>query len=130
MNMIDLASAPAVGIEADRSSRALDADAAADRAKGPPVRFGITVGKRNARRAVERSLIKRVLRESARNAATELDAAAGARWVDIVLRLKAPCPPAATLPRPQLKRALRSEADALLAQLTAALRRDAGGVSA
>jgi len=87
------------------------------------VRFGVTVGKRHARRAVERSLVKRVLRESARHAAADLESAAGDRRVDVVLRLKAPCPPAAELTPPRLRRALRAEADALLAQLEAYLRR-------
>jgi ribonuclease P protein component len=89
------------------------------------VRFGLTVGKRNARRAVERALIKRVLRESARHAAPALDRAARERRVDLVLRLKAPCPAAVELTRPQFKRVLRAEADGLLAQLAAFLRRDA-----
>lgn len=89
------------------------------------VRFGLTVGKRNARRAVERALIKRVLRESARHAAPALDRAARQRRVDLVLRLKAPCPAVAELTRPQFKRVLRAEADGLLAQLAAFLQRDA-----
>ncbi|MDZ7652144.1 MAG: ribonuclease P protein component [Burkholderiaceae bacterium] len=89
------------------------------------VRFGLTVGKRNARRAVERALIKRVLRESARHAAPALDRAACRRRVDLVLRLKAPCPVVGELTRPQFKRALRAEADSLLAQLAAFLQRDA-----
>jgi RNase P protein component len=90
-------------------------------------RFGITVGKRNARLAVDRALIKRVLREAARHAAPALDAAAGDRRVDVVLRLKAPCPTKSALPRPQLKKLLRQEADELLAQLALALRRPAVG---
>jgi ribonuclease P protein component len=89
------------------------------------VRFGLTVGKRNARRAVERALIKRVLRESARHAASALDRAARQRRVDLVLRLKAPCPAAVELTRPQFKRVLRAEADGLLAQLAAFLQREA-----
>ena len=97
------------------------ADLAADRAAAR-VRFGVTVGKRNARRAVERALVKRVLREAARHAAPALDEVAGPRAVDVVLRLKAPCPPKAKLPHPQFKRQLRDEADALLAQLASALR--------
>lgn len=84
-----------------------------------PCRFGVTVGKRNAARSVDRSLIKRVLREAARHAAPRLDAAASAQLVqlDVVLRLKAPVPVPATLPRARLKRELRAEADALLDRL-------------
>jgi RNase P protein component len=94
------------------------------------VRFGVTVGKRNARRAVERALVKRVLREAARHAAPALETAAGAHCVDVVLRLKQPCPAKAALARPLFKRQLRAEADALLAQLGAALGRRPAGTSA
>jgi RNase P protein component len=92
---------------------------AATNAAHPPCRFGVTVGKRNAARSIDRSLIKRVLREAARRAAPALDAAAAtqALQLDVVLRLKAPVPAPATLARVQLKRELRAEADALLARL-------------
>lgn len=108
------------------------ADLAADRPEAEPaaaarVRFGLTVGKRNARRAVERALVKRVLREAARHAAPALDEVAGPRAVDVVLRLKAPCPPKAQVPHPQFKRQLRDEADGLLARLASALRSAATG---
>jgi RNase P protein component len=94
------------------------------------VRVGVTAGKRQARRAVERSLVKRVLREAARHALAALDAAAGERRVDLVLRLKAPVPAADLMNRARFKRELRAEADALLAQLAVALRQGAGGVAA
>ncbi len=94
------------------------------------VRVGVTAGKRQARRAVERSLVKRVLREAARHALATLDAAAGERRVDLVLRLKAPVPSADLMSRARFKRELRAEADALLAQLAGALRQGAGGVAA
>jgi ribonuclease P protein component len=82
-------------------------------------RFGVTVGKRNAPRSVDRSLVKRVLREAARRAAAALDDTAGAQGMqlDVVLRLKAAVPAAGVLARSQLKRELRAEADALLALL-------------
>jgi RNase P protein component len=89
------------------------------------VRFGFTVGKRNCRRAVDRAAVKRVLRESARALAAGLDAAAGERRVDVVVRLKAPVPDRASLPRPQLKKLIRAEADSLLAQLAGALQKGA-----
>ncbi|MFN3565328.1 MAG: ribonuclease P protein component [Burkholderiaceae bacterium] len=82
------------------------------------VRFGLTVGKRNARRAVDRTTVKRILREACRHARAELEAAAAARAVDVVLRLKSPLPQRDALSLAQLKRALRAEADALLADLT------------
>lgn len=75
------------------------------------------MGKRNARRAVDRATVKRILREACRHARGELEAASAGRAVDIVLRLKSPLPQRDALPRRQLKRALRAEADALLAEL-------------
>ena len=80
------------------------------------VRFGLTVGKRLARRSVDRVLIKRILREAARHSAPGLSAVA-AIDMDIVLRLKAPLPPHETIPRGQLKRALRADADSILLRL-------------
>jgi ribonuclease P protein component len=108
---------PMADLAADTASAA--AAAAVSDAR---VRFGFTVGKRYARRAVERAAVKRVLREAARQAAPALDAAAGPRAVDVVLRLRAPCPAKPQSARPLFKRQLRAEADALLVQLAAALR--------
>lgn len=56
------------------------------------LRFGITVGKRNAPRSVDRALIKRILREAARHQAPNLlpllrEAGSG---LDVSLRLKEP----------------------------------------
>lgn len=96
-----------------------DADADADAA---PVRFGFTASRRHARRSIDRNTAKRVLREAARRHIAELDAAAGGRSVDVVLRLKAAAPAAEALSRSDWKAALRSEADALLAQLAQRLR--------
>jgi ribonuclease P protein component len=57
----------------------------------PTVRFGSTVGKRNARRAVDRNLVKRIVREAARRAVPELEAACLRRGLrlDVSFRLKA-----------------------------------------
>jgi ribonuclease P protein component len=77
------------------------------------VRFGLTVGKRLARRSVDRVLIKRILREAARHSTPRLVELAPSGF-DVVLRLKAPLPARATTARRQLKRALRDDADALL----------------
>ncbi len=87
-----------------------------------PVRFGFTASRRHARRAVDRNTAKRVLREAARRHLPALDAAAGNRSVDIVLRLRAAVPDGATLARHAWKAALRAEADTLLAQLARSLR--------
>jgi ribonuclease P protein component len=81
------------------------------------VRFGFTVGKRNARRAVDRAMVKRILREACRHARAELGTVARGRAIDVVLRLKSPLPERDALARARLKRALRAEADALLAEL-------------
>lgn len=75
------------------------------------------MGKRNARRAVDRATVKRILREACRHARGELEAVSAGRVVDVVLRLKSPLPQRDALPRAELKRALRTEADALLADL-------------
>jgi len=89
---------------------------------GVPVRFGFTASRRHARRAVDRNTAKRVLREAARRHIAQLDAAAGNRSVDIVLRLKATVPDGVTLARQAWKEALRAEADTLLALLARNLR--------
>jgi ribonuclease P protein component len=79
----------------------------------PRVRFGLTVGKKMARRSVDRVLVKRILREAARHKSPEIEAAASGRF-DVVLRLKAPLPARESITRTALKRALRADADTLL----------------
>ncbi len=63
-------------------------------------------------------MVKRILREACRHARVELETVARGRAIDVVLRLKSPLPERDALPRAQLKRALRADADALLAELT------------
>lgn len=84
------------------------------------VRVGITVGKRMARKSVQRNLVKRVLREAARHALPLLQASP-ARRVDVVLRLKAAFPDADRMALQDFRRALRAEADLLLRRLAAHL---------
>lgn len=87
----------------------------------PAVRFGATVGKRNARRAIDRAVVKRILREAGRHAAPALELACARRGLrlDVAFRLKssrdrsAEAQPAL----PAWRRALRDEADALLDRL-------------
>ena len=86
-------------------------------ARAVRVRFGVTVGKRNARHAVQRSLVKRIVREAMRHSAPKLEMAARGRTVDLVLRLKAPFPKPESMSLPVFKRALRAEADQLLATM-------------
>lgn len=82
----------------------------------PAVRFGFTVGKRYARRAVDRALVKRVLREASRHAVGDLERRCAERGMrlDVAFRLKA-APPEA--PKTHWRRALRAEADSLLDRL-------------
>lgn len=82
------------------------------------VRFGITVGKRNARRAVDRALVKRIVREASRHAAPALEDQCRHRGLrlDVAFRLKArrePGEPSVSVWR----QALRVEADGLLERL-------------
>ena len=84
------------------------------------VRFGATVARRQAPRAIDRSLVKRTLREAARAARPALaDAAARSGIaVDIAFRLKAVRRSEAAAPSVRAwRRILRDEADSLLAQL-------------
>lgn len=85
----------------------------------PKVRFGVTVGRRNARRAVDRALVKRVLREASRHAAAALDAVCATRTVrlDVAFRLQSARLPGAPPSQLVWRRELRAEADALLARL-------------
>lgn len=89
---------------------------------GVPVRFGFTASRRNARRAVDRNTVRRVLREAARRHIEDLDAAAASRSVDIVLRLKAAVPDRSAIARGAWKQALRAEAEVLLTELARRLR--------
>jgi ribonuclease P protein component len=92
----------------------------------PTVRFGCTVARRQAPRSVDRSLVKRVLRESSRQAMPTLADACRRRAVavDVVFRLKAARRPSDDMPTWPLRtwrRALRTEADSLLQQLARGL---------
>ena len=89
-------------------------------------RLGITVGKRMARRSIDRALVKRIVREAFRHAAATLDRAAvrGGVAVDVSVRLKAPLGEPGSPSRPALaalRRALRGEADRLLEALNGRL---------
>ncbi len=86
------------------------------------VRFGFTVGRRQARRAVQRVMVKRVLREAARSAGPGLRELARGRNLDVVLRLRSPLPDPAKMTLIAVKRALRRDAEALIAQLGQYLR--------
>jgi ribonuclease P protein component len=94
----------------------------ADRAD-VPARIGLTTGKRNARRAVDRNLVRRIAREAARAAWPALDAAAGTGSLDIVLRLRATLPAPSGRPDRELRHTLHDEARGLLDELTQRLRK-------
>ena len=82
------------------------------------VRFGVTVGKRNARRSVDRTLVKRIVREACRHHADAFEncaAQAGAR-IDIALRLRTPLVDGRGVPLAMRiwRRQVRADADSLL----------------
>lgn len=86
------------------------------------LRFGITVGKRNAPRSVDRALIKRILREAARHQAPNLlpllrEAGSG---LDVSLRLKEPLHRIAGFDAgvTALKKALHEDANLLMQDLS------------
>lgn len=86
----------------------------------PAVRFGVTVGKRNARRSIDRALVKRVVREACRHSAAALESICAERTLrlDVAFRLKAPRDAKTSeVPLTAWRRALREEADAMLVRL-------------
>ncbi len=95
------------------------------RALGDPVRFGVIVSRRHAHRAVDRTLIKRVLREACRHHADAFEqfAVHAAVQIRLALRLKSPLVDAhgQALPMRRWRRTLRTEADSLLGDALAQL---------
>ena len=85
------------------------------------VRFGVTVGKRNARRSVDRVLVKRIVREACRHHAEAFEgcAAQASVRIDIALRLKSPLVDAqgAPLAMRAWRRQVRADADDLLQEM-------------
>jgi len=81
------------------------------------VRFGITVSRRQARRAVARNMVKRVVREAARHRAADIESALAGTRIDVLFRLKAPLPEPSAAGWAAVKAQLRREADSLLEQL-------------
>jgi ribonuclease P protein component len=89
-------------------------------------RLGITVSKRMARRAIDRALVKRIVREAFRLSAPGLEQQASAARVrvDISVRMKRPIGLPGDPRRPTLptwRRALRTEVDQLLVSVAARL---------
>lgn len=87
-------------------------------AQPPYARLGLTLPRRMAKRAIDRALVKRVVRESFRHSAARLgDAAASAAMrIDINVKLARVLPLPGDAARPALralKQALRAEADRL-----------------
>lgn len=82
------------------------------------VRFGVTVGKRNARRSVDRALVKRIVREACRHQAAsfEAQAARASVRIDIAVRLRSPLvdTDGEALAMRAWRRQVRAEADDLL----------------
>lgn len=107
-------------------------------AQPPFARLGLTLSRRMAKRAVDRALVKRVVRESFRHSAARLGAAAtsaGMR-IDVSVKLARALPLPGAAARPALlafKRTLRADADRLFDEASERLRRlasDAGSDSA
>ena len=94
---------------------------ASDGTKAGRVRFGVTVGKRNARRSVDRTLVKRIVREAFRHRAAAFEdcAAQASAHIDIALRLKAPLVNKHGVPIAMRawRRQVRAEADGLLQEV-------------
>lgn len=94
------------------------------------VRLGVTVGKRLARRSIDRALVKRIVREAFRHAAPALECAARPAGfaVDVSVRLRSSVDPGAPrrMSLANLRRSVRADADGLLTALAARLRTLAG----
>jgi len=106
----------------------LSMTAAWEPAVSPQARIGVTVGKRMARRAIDRALVKRIVREAFRASSENVERAAAAVpvRVDIAMRLRRSIGVPGDPQRPSLalwRRALRGEADQLLVSLVARLAR-------
>lgn len=86
------------------------------------VRIGVTVGKRLAPQSVQRSLVKRILREAARHALPALRGHAQRHGIDLVLRLKDAFPAPDRMSLPGWRRALRADADTVLQRLALRVR--------
>ena len=118
-------------IRAERQMLSIDAawvtaaSSPADGTKAGRVRFGVTVGKRNARRSVDRMLVKRIVREACRHraAAFEVCAAQASASIHIGLRLKAPLVDKHGVPLAMRawRRQVRAEADGLLHEVLTGL---------
>ena len=94
--------------------------------KSGAVRFGVTVGKRNARRSVDRTLVKRIVREACRRRAAAFEdcAAQASARIDIALRLKASLvnEHGAPVAMRVWRRQIRADADSLLEEVLTLLR--------
>lgn len=108
-------------IRATRKLLSINAAWVATPTTGPPagsVRFGVTVGKRNARRSVDRALIKRIVREACRHQAAAFEAQAdlASARIDVAVRLRAPLvdKDGEALAMRAWRRQVRAEADDLL----------------
>jgi hypothetical protein len=99
--------------------------AVATLAREPRVRLGVTVAKRLARRSVDRSAIKRQLRESFRHGAGGIEPSAVRLGADIGVsfRWKAPVESMSSVESRHWKREIRAEADRLLQTLVRELDR-------
>lgn len=85
-----------------------------------PLRFGVTVGKKQAPRSVDRQLVKRIIREGLRHEAKGLKAYCPEHCgIDVVVRLRAPLGAIAYFPKSRraLKACLHADLQTLLQRL-------------
>ncbi len=92
------------------------------------LRIGVTVGKRNCPRSIDRALIKRILKEAARHRAPQLQALLATHaphGLDLSLRLRTPYKAivAELGAMPAIRQRLRRDADALFDRLERQVRR-------
>lgn len=83
------------------------------------VRFGFTVGKKNVRRSVDRALVKRIMRESARAALPELRRMCERQKIglDISLRYRTPLLVQGGVTVPEAKENIRRSTELVIAAL-------------
>ncbi|MDO5530433.1 ribonuclease P protein component [Sutterella sp.] len=89
------------------------------------IRVGVTVGKRNAPLSVDRAIVKRALREAARQRLPELRRMLGDEGIglDVSLRLKAGLKTIGAPSRLRLKKALHADAAELIDSVVARVER-------
>ena len=123
--IVALRGACSLRLEGDKLAMKAAWPSVATLASEPRVRLGVTVAKRLARRSVDRSAIKRLLRESFRHGAGRIEPSAARLGADVGIsfRWKAPVESMSGGQLRRWKREIRAEADRLLETLVRELDR-------